>query len=41
MNLRCDFKALTGGAFAGTAYPYYPSSLGSFTVSGTFTFSVS
>ncbi|MEI8043342.1 MAG: peptidylprolyl isomerase [Verrucomicrobiota bacterium] len=39
MNLRCDFKALTGGAFTGTAYPYYPSSLGSFTVSGTFTLS--
>jgi cyclophilin family peptidyl-prolyl cis-trans isomerase len=37
MNLHLDFNSATVGTFKGTALPNYPSDIGSFGVSGTFT----
>ncbi len=37
MNLHLDYDSSTAGSFKGTALPNYPSSFGSFSVSGTFT----
>ncbi len=37
MNLHLDYDSATAGTFKGTALPNYPSSSGSFAVSGTFT----
>lgn len=37
MNLHLDFDAATLGTFKGTALPNYPSSVGAFSVGGTFT----
>ena len=37
MNLHLDYDSATVGTFKGTALPNYPSSFGSFAVSGTFT----
>ena len=35
MTLTLNFNTATGGAFSGTAYPYYPYSFGAYSVSGT------
>ncbi|HVM46464.1 MAG TPA: peptidylprolyl isomerase [Candidatus Acidoferrum sp.] len=39
LNLTCNFTAGGSGSFTGTAYPYYPFTVGAFGVSGTFTLS--